>query len=386
MNGWILLTQFVPLNRLKSPLLLLAASGDAESMQLMLQAEGIDVNQRCALGATAIHAAANAGDVKVMLSQLQLRHQVVHTNSVRFATQQILQLLCDAGATPSVVDDNGWTALHYVAVCSTGLDAMRFLCELISEVVDFASIDGNTALHMAAGFGCVDNVRTLLETAANPHTLNQAGLTAYHVALHNNKIACAVTLHEYMQNSSSENYEMPAQVEEPSSKYSKPIQTEQPQAKHLNRQMNENASSSDGIGVFPEQLDDFWMECMDANGLPYFYNSVTQESTWHSPSQQKNSSTRKQMPQLSAWNEADLFRNDPLAETNPTTSTPNKWGHQLPLCMIPMVSPLVSLDDPLAADKIELKRRKARLKRRVQVQRYRSRHRSPRFEWKDIYN
>lgn len=258
---------------------------------------------------------------------------------------------------------------------------MRFLCELIPEVVDYASIDGNTALHMAAGFGCADNVRTLLETAANPHILNQAGLTAYHVALHNNKIACAITLHEYMQNSSCENYEMPVDVQEPAPEYSRPSQAKTHQPKHLNRPLDEDeASSSEGVGVFPQQLDDYWMECMDANGLPYYYNSLTQESTWHRPSLQKDASATKQTPQRSAWNEVDGDQDQCAADPLTEPATSSKWGHQLPLCMIPMVSPLMSLDDPLAADKIELKRRKARLKRRVQVQRHRLKHRSPRVE------
>lgn len=56
-------------NSEESPLLLVAASGDDEMLQLLLaQANNtVDVNQRCSLGATAFHAAANAGDLKVCL-------------------------------------------------------------------------------------------------------------------------------------------------------------------------------------------------------------------------------------------------------------------------------------------------------------------------------
>uniref|UniRef100_K3WC30 Uncharacterized protein n=1 Tax=Globisporangium ultimum (strain ATCC 200006 / CBS 805.95 / DAOM BR144) TaxID=431595 RepID=K3WC30_GLOUD len=110
-------------------------------------------------------------------------------------------MLCAAGATPSAVDANGWTALHYVAACPSGMVAMHFLCELIPELIDHQCNDGNTALHVASGYGCADNVRALLQTAANPHLQNHDGHTAYHIALHNNKIQCAVAINEYMANS-----------------------------------------------------------------------------------------------------------------------------------------------------------------------------------------
>lgn len=49
----------------ESPLLLVAASGDSDLLATLLRADGIAVNQPCSLGATAFHAAANAGDVQV---------------------------------------------------------------------------------------------------------------------------------------------------------------------------------------------------------------------------------------------------------------------------------------------------------------------------------
>lgn len=53
-------------NSEESLLLLVAASGDDEMLQVLLaQANTVDVNQRCSLGATAFHAASNAGDLKV---------------------------------------------------------------------------------------------------------------------------------------------------------------------------------------------------------------------------------------------------------------------------------------------------------------------------------
>lgn len=56
------------LNRLcrgESPLLLVAASGDVATANALLAAPSIQVDLLCALGVTAFHVAANAGDVKV---------------------------------------------------------------------------------------------------------------------------------------------------------------------------------------------------------------------------------------------------------------------------------------------------------------------------------
>eukprot|EP00644_Phytophthora_capsici_P012472 jgi/Phyca11/122012/e_gw1.46.257.1 len=181
----------------------------------------------------------------------------------------MLQLLCDAGAQPDTRDDNGWTALHYAAACPTGLEALHFLCELLTdELIDAQCSEGNTALHVAAGCGYHDNVRALLETAASPHTSNFSGESAYHLALRNSHIQCAVAINDYQK----------------------------------------------------------WVEAFTEDGYTYYYNSVTNETSWYKP--------------------GDIL------------------GDQLPLCLIPMVSPLTSLDNPTAAAKYEAMRRKARKQRK----------------------
>ncbi|EGZ21980.1 hypothetical protein PHYSODRAFT_493233 [Phytophthora sojae] len=185
----------------------------------------------------------------------------------------MLQLLCDAGAQPDVRDENGWTALHYAAACPTGPEALHFLCELLADgFIDTQCSEGNTALHVAAGCGCIDNVCALLETAANPHVCNFNGESAYHLALRNNRIQCAVVINDYQS----------------------------------------------------------WIESFTEDGCAYYYNSVTGESSWYKPGEH-------QLPNT---------------------------GQQLPLCLIPMVSPLTSLDNPTAAAKYEAARRRARKERK----------------------
>ncbi|EEY55042.1 uncharacterized protein PITG_08630 [Phytophthora infestans T30-4] len=185
----------------------------------------------------------------------------------------MMRLLCDAGAQPEKKDDNGWTALHYAAACSTGLEVIHFLCEMLNDdFIDAQCTEGNTALHVAAGCGCLENVRALLETAASPHISNLNGESAYHLALRNHRIQCAVAINDYQK----------------------------------------------------------WIESFTEDGYPFYYNTNTGESSWYKP--------------------GDILRD--------TT------GEQLPLCLIPMVSPLTSLDNPTAAAKYEAARRRARKQRR----------------------
>ncbi|KAF1335934.1 N-carbamoylsarcosine amidase, partial [Globisporangium splendens] len=343
-------------NDQESPLLLVAASGDAAMLELLLQAEDIDVNQSCALGATAFHAAANAGDLKVPLAEMCLD------------ALEILELLCAAGATPSAVDANGWTALHYVAACPSGMDAMHFLCELIPDLIDHQCNDGNTALHVASGYGCADNVRALLQTAANPHLQNHDGHTAYHTALHNNKIRCAVAINEYMTNS-QEHYALSppggADMNDEKTAPLPPSYSSSSGIPHPSAAAKENALSAVSMVVSPHSdllsVKSGWTEYTTPDGLPYFYNAATGESTWHKPPEEKA------QPAIDlfghSWDNEDQLLVDAGARLESD-------GHQLPLCLIPMVSLLVSLDDPTAATKLESKRRKAREKRRAVQRRH----------------
>lgn len=276
---------------------------------------------------------------------------------------QILEMLCEAGALTSAVDANGWTSLHYVAACPTGVDAMHFLCELLPELLDCPCDDGNTALHVASGYGCVENVRALLQTAANPHLQNAEGHTAYHVALHNNKIQCAVTINEYMTNS-QELYTASSRLDGDdeelhvvdfvkSSRGTKQDFVSPPAI----------VQAHSSVELFPHA----WMEYATPDGLLYYYNTSTGASSWHKP----------QLPQFHTHEhqERDIFDHiwddqAALGGAAEGLAAGDDTGHELPLYLIPMVSLLASLDDPTAASKIESQRRKAREKRRANLRRH----------------
>ncbi|KAH7462603.1 Protein VAPYRIN [Phytophthora ramorum] len=316
----------------ESPLLLVAASGDLAAARVLLDAPLIQVDLPCALGVTAFHAAANAGDVKMM------------------------QLLCDSGAQPEVRDGNGWTALHYAAACSTGLEALHFLCELLNDgFIDAQCSEGNTALHVAAGCGCLENVRALLETAASPHVYNFSGERAYHVALCNNHIQCAVAINDY------QSMPVTTYTAKPSSpaKESAVLEATAVLARELSTRLNSQGEGGKWIEVYTE------------DGYAYYYNTVTGESSWYKPGE-------CHLPD--SWDieyeEHESGINDKLSENDVSHSYALSADHnvgsilgegagqQLPVCLIPMVSPLTSLDNPTAAAKYEAARRKARKQRK----------------------
>ncbi|RLN70151.1 hypothetical protein BBJ29_008516 [Phytophthora kernoviae] len=228
----------------ESPLLLVAASGDHATMRALLAVPSIQVNLPCAFGVTAFHAAANAGDVKM------------------------LQLLCNAGAQPELQDENGWTALHYTAASSMGLEAIHFLCELLPDgIIDSLCCEGNTALHVAAGCGHLANVYALLQTAANPRVRNFSGESSYHLALRNNHIQCAVVINEY-QNMP------PPSVIEPLPRPPK----ESALSEATTVALNEYGFQPDTQCGSVE-----WIESFTEEGYAYYYNAVSGESSWYKP-------------------------------------------------------------------------------------------------------
>ncbi|KAJ8574761.1 hypothetical protein ON010_g4450 [Phytophthora cinnamomi] len=118
----------------------------------------------------------------------------------------------------------------------------------------------------------------------------------------------------------------------------------------------------------PEGENGEWIESFTEDGYTYYYNSVTGESSWYKPGEDQP---------LGAWQSVDgssvydkLSENDTShsytlsADHNGGSILGDSPGQQLPLCLIPMISPLTSLDNPTAAAKYEAARRRARKERK----------------------
>lgn len=269
---------------------------------------------------------------------------------------QIIELLCQHGADPCSVDENGWSALHYAAACSSGLAALHFLCEVVPELIDAQCSEGNTALHVASACGCIDNVRALLETAASPVMANACGQTPYRLALQSNKIQCALVINEYQQ---------PALEPLESGNKHRPLVFDgdefvKPKAgvgAVIGPLYDMDAVREAEVPVRVEsavvEVRDDWVECETEDGLPYVYNTATGVSAWFKPTASAQSS-------FEVWGGEE----DTTSLNTFEATAERPLGQELPLCLIPMVSPLTSLDDPTAAAKLAAQRRKARENRR----------------------
>jgi hypothetical protein len=260
----------------------------------------------------------------------------------------MLQLLCEAGAQPDLRDGHGWTALHYAAACSTGLEALHFLCELLTDdLIDVQCSEGNTALHVAAGCGCLDNARALLETAANPHICNCSGETAYHLALRSNHIQCAVAINDYQST---------------------------PETSYTESRFDSAKESaiSEATAVVPNELrtsheeHSEWLECFTEDGYVYYYNPFTSESSWYKPGEHQPPEAWGKVANEGIFGDRTSENDSYALSADHDTGSilGDSAGQQLPLCLIPMVSPLTSLDNPTAATKYEAARRRARKQRR----------------------
>lgn len=251
---------------------------------------------------------------------------------------------------------------------------MHFLCELMPELLDCPCHGGNTALHVASGYGCVENVRALLETAANPHVANSEGQTAYHVALQSHKIACAVAINAYMANTQDLYATASPRREDGAEEAAAVAPVQWTSLSATTRPRKEDAVSAPSVPVHhhhPDELfADAWVEYATPDGLPYFYNTCTGASSWHKPLARSSGDTDLFG---TVWDdhdgEAPLFDTGAHDDSDGAPDAPHGRGEQLPLCLIPMASLLASLDDPTAAAKIDSKRKRAREKRRALVRR-----------------
>lgn len=229
------------------------------------------------------------------------------------------------------------------------------------DAIDKQCHEGNTALHVAAACGCVDNARALLETAASPSVQNSRGQTPYRLALQTNKIQCALAINDYQQQLAG----IPPHEVTLGGGIGL---TDEGVEKH-DAQYQVAYEQHWGGGEADIAAEDPWTECFTEDGLPYYYNSATGESSWY-----------KHTIEPTEWCDPTGFEVAKCDEYMQSTLVDpvqggDSEGHQLPLCLIPMVSPLTSLDDPTAASKIAAQRQKARAnRRRGQQRQHRQRH------------
>ena len=165
---------------LDSPVADAAMDGDIEAVRALLT-EGADVNAPQGDGMTALHWAAEAGDVEMVEMLLYAganlqgvtrlgAYTPLHLAS-KAGKDRVVARLLEAGADPSAYTTTGdVTPLHFAAA-SGSVATVEALLDYGAEVDVTESVRGQTPLMLAAGRNRVPVVQLLLDQGADPSTL-----------------------------------------------------------------------------------------------------------------------------------------------------------------------------------------------------------------------
>jgi ankyrin repeat protein len=138
--------------------------------------KGANVNARTHEGRTALHIAAEKGNI------------------------DLIELLLKYGANVHDKDTENNTALHLSVTFGFAEDKLLYVVKtLLNNGVNVNDTDtrGKTALLIAAGKGYVTIVETLLQNGANVHDTVYEGKTALHIAAEQGNVAIVETLLNY---------------------------------------------------------------------------------------------------------------------------------------------------------------------------------------------
>ena len=149
-----------------------AMRGEIETLRILLR-QGADVNEAQGDGMTALHWAAERGNV------------------------QMAQMLLYAGANPGAVTRIGdYTPLHLASQVGNG-PVIAALLEAGSDASAVSTAGGATPLHFAAASGDAEAVTVLLDHGADPNAGESSwGQTPLMFAAGNNRLAAVTVLIE----------------------------------------------------------------------------------------------------------------------------------------------------------------------------------------------
>ena len=151
--------------------------GDIEEVQTLIQ-QGADVNESYGDGMTALHWAAERGDLMVaevliaagasVEAGTRIGHYTPLHMAAKAARPEVVAALVEAGATVNAATTNsGATPLHLAAIAGSA-DVIRLLVQYGADVNSGAGAAGQTPLMLAAAYNRADAIRALVEAHADP--------------------------------------------------------------------------------------------------------------------------------------------------------------------------------------------------------------------------
>ncbi len=202
----------------RTPAFYAAANGNAEALNLLLQA-GCDVTQPDESGDRPLHAAATGGNEQcartllsvggLLFADPQPRNCRGMTPAHMASSVDVLESLFECGAEMDSRDNNGRTPLFFAAATDK-VEAVNFLCEVIdSQGIELGQPDrrGDTPLHAAACNGATSSVLLLLQYGTPPDVRNSKGLRPIDLAARRGHTAVEKVLKEYeLHHSISDSY------------------------------------------------------------------------------------------------------------------------------------------------------------------------------------
>ena len=151
--------------------------GDVEEVQRLL-AQGADVNEAYGDGMTALHWAAERGDLRVAEVLIAAgasveagtrigRYTPLHI-AAKAGRPEVVAALIEAGVDVNVATTNSGATPLYLAARAGSADAIRLLVQHGADLNSGDGAVGQTPLMFAAAFNRVDAIRVLLEAHADP--------------------------------------------------------------------------------------------------------------------------------------------------------------------------------------------------------------------------